>query len=170
MKRNLVKTTYYDSMEYLNISYEDYKEWCDEMDEEIHPEDSPEYWEQCYRIFENDWDDFEDNMEYSAWNLPCMITGVLGLWNGRPTIEPVYCETLIEAIQKCFSGCDDAEVILENGYITVLGKHHDGTNVFEIHILSKKGLIEVERPMYVIHGEEYNIKPFWFKNIYGYLF
>ena len=99
-----------------------------------------------------------------------MITGSLGLWNGRPTIAPVLCNNLVEAIEKCFGSCDDLEVNLENGHLEVLAKHHDGTNCFEIHILSKKGLREVERPKYTWCGEEYEPKPYWFKNIYGYLF
>ena len=167
-KRVFRNGNYYDSMAWLSLSYDDYKEWCEEMEEEIHPEHSEKYWDQCRRIFENDWDDFKCNMKYSKWNVPCMITGSLGLWNGRPNIAPVYCKTLIDAIAKCSDRCDDAEVNLKDGYIEVLGKHHDGTNCFEIHILSKKGLREVERPKY--YYEDYDIKPWWFKNIYGYLF
>lgn len=166
-KRVFRNGNYYDSMAWMSISYEDYKEWCEEMDEEVYPENSEEYYQQCYRIFENDWDDFKSNMKYSKWNIPCMITGTLGLWNGRPEINPVYCGTLIEAIQKCTNNSDDAEVNLKDGYIEVLGKHHDGTNVFEIHILSKKGEMAAKRHTY---DEDYNIKPWWFKNIYGYLF
>ena len=168
-KRVFRNGNYYDSMAWMDISYEDYKEWCEEMDEEIHPEGSDEYWQQCMSIFENDWDDFKANMKYSKWNVPCMITGSLGLWNGRPTIVPVFCNNLVEAIEKCFGSCDDLEVNLENGHLEVLAKHHDGTNCFEIHILSKKGLREVERPIYK-YEKDFEPKPYWFKNIYGYLF
>lgn len=168
-KRVFRNGNYYDSMAWMDISYEDYKVWCEEMGKEVHPEGSKEYYQQCYSIFENDWDDFKDNMKYSKWNVPCMITGSFGLWNGRPTIVPVLCNNLVEAIEKCFETCDDLEVNLENGHLEVLAKHHDGTNCFEIHILSKKGLREVERPIYK-YEKDFEPKPYWFKNIYGYLF
>lgn len=170
-KRVFRNGNYYDSMAWMDISYEDYKEWCEEMEEDIYPEGSDEYWQQCSRIFENDWDDFKANMKYSKWNVPCMITGFIGKWDGHHDINPVYSNTLVDAIENCANMGDDAEVNLKDGYIEVLAKHHDGTNIFEIHILSKKGLAEVERPLYDgMTYPDYRVKPWWFKNIYGYLF
>ena len=160
----------FDSMAWLNVSYEDYLEMCKEMDMKPKEEGSAEQIEEVIEYMNDDFGDFKSNLEYSKWNVPCMITGSLGLWSGRPTIAPVLCDNLVEAIEKCFGSCDDLEVNLENGHLEVLAKHHDGTNCFEIHILSKKGLREVERPKYTWYGEDYEPKPYWFKNIYGYLF
>lgn len=169
MKRELIKTTYYDSMAWMDLSYQDYLEWCEEMDVEPAEDESQEFIDWCIRECECDWDDFKANMKYSAYaNAPCMITGALGLWWGRPTIKPVYCGSIIEAIEKCSDSCDDIEVKLEDGHLEVLAKHHDGTNVFEIHILSKKG---IERVACADRNyDDYDIKPYWFKNIYGYLY
>ena len=47
--------------------------------------------------------------------------------------------------------------------------HHDGTNCFEIHLLSKKGIREANRPIYE-WKKDYEPKRWWFKNIYGWLY
>ena len=99
-----------------------------------------------------------------------MITGSLGLWNGHPTIVPVLCNDIMEAIERCLDcNCQiEFEIILEDGHVEVQVHHHDGTNCFEIWLLSKKGLKEIERPKY--EYEDYNPNRTWFKNIYGWLY
>ena len=169
MKRKLINTTYYDSMAWMDYSYEDYLEWCEEMEVEPAEEGSYEFIDWCQHECKNDWDDFKDNMKYSPYNnMCCMITGCLGLWWGKPTIQPVKCNSIVEAIEKCAQKCDDIEVTLEDGYIKVFAKHHDGTNLFEIHLLSKKGIERAECADR--NYDDYNVKPYWFKNIYGYLY
>ena len=169
MKRKFVNGTWFDSMAWLDVKYEDYLEMCEEMEIEPKEEGSTEQIEEVIEYMNDDFGDFCSNLEYSSWNVPCMITGNLGLWNGRPTIVPVFCDNLVDAIKKCWGSCDDCEVKLENGHLEVFAKHHDGTNCFEIHILSKKGLREVERPIYK-YDKDFEPKKWWFKNIYGYLF
>ena len=171
MKRKKVNLLYFDSLWYLDFPYKEYVEMCHDEEREPHAENSEGYWDDIYRHTEWDWEDFCSNMLYGEYkNSRCMITGSLGLWNGRPTITPVLCDNLLDAIKKCISGrsIDDWEVKTEDGHIEVLAHHHDGTNCFEIHLLSKKGEREVEREKYLY--EDFNVKPWWFKNIYGYLF
>lgn len=169
MKKELINTTYYDSMAWMDLTYEDYLEYCEDMEIDPAEDESPEFYDWAYHMIELDWEDFQANMKYSPFaKLPCMITGCLGLWNGRPTIVPVKCDNIMDAIERCVSGGDDAEVILKDGYIEVLSKHHDGTNIFEVHLLSKKGIERAECSDR--NWDDYNIKPYWFKNIYGYLY
>ena len=160
----------YDSTE--EWSYEDYKEFCEEMGITPAPEGSDKYYEAVCRQRNNDWDDFEANMKYAGMNnTPCMITGTLGLWNGRPDIIPVKCDTIMDAIHKCLDNgySYDCDIVLNDGHIDVNVHHHDGTNCFEIHLLSKRGEIESERPIYKWE-KDYEPKPYWFKKIWGYLF
>jgi len=171
MKRKVVNSVYFDSFWWLNFTYDEYLQMCKDCEREPNPEGSREYWDDIYEETVNDWDCFCDNMEYGPFkDCKCMITGNLGLWNGRPTIIPVLCDNPLEAIKKCINerGIDDWEVKTEDGHIEVLAHHHDGTNCFEIHLLSKKGEREVEREKYLY--EDYDIKPWWFKKIYGYLY
>ena len=171
MKRNIVKDcVLYDSQ--AEWEYEDYKDVCEEMGLTVYPEDSEDYYEFVRRQNENDWDDFKANMAYSAYKgQPCMITGTLGLWNGRPDIVPVKCDDIMEAIMKCLDNryAYECDIVLNDGHIDVNIHHHDGTNCFEIHLLSKRGITESERPIYKWE-KDYEPKPYWFKKIYGYLF
>lgn len=173
MKRQLINTTYFDSLYYgTKFSYEEYKEMCEECERTCHEEDSPEWWEDMQELTEEDWDCFEANMKYSEYNeQPCMIVGSLGLWHGTHHIVPVKCNSIMEAIKKCLSPNYDfeCEVKLQDGHIEVNITHHDGTNCFEIHLLSKKGIKESSRPIYE-YEKDYEPKPYWFKKIWGYLY
>ena len=153
-------------------SYEDYCEYCEDNGIEPKGEDSDSYWDYVSDMRDIDLDCFKDNMEYSKFKgQPCMITGSLGLWHGNPTIVPVLCDDIMEAIEKCLNNnfAFEYDIVLNDGHIDVNIHHHDGTNCFEIHLLSKKGQREAERPIYKWE-KDYEPKRFWFKNIYGYLF
>ena len=172
MKKQLVKTTLFDSLSYYtNFSYDEYVDMCEECNWDCHEEDSEGYWEDLATLTEQDWDTFKDNMAYSKFKgQKCMIIGSLGLWHGNHTIVPVLCNDIMEAIERCLdcSSQIECEIILENGHVEVRVHHHDGTNCFEIWLLSKKGLREIERPKY--ECEDYNPNRTWFKNIYGWLY
>lgn len=170
MKRNKPNVLLFDSQWYLNFDYKDYVAECEDNGKTPCEENSDGYWKWIYNQTEMEWDDFLDNIKYSEYyNCPFMITGTLGLWMGNRDILPVYCNNLYDAITKCLccSSINDWDIHQENGYIVVNAHHHDGTNSFEIHLLSKKGMNEVERNKYLY--EDYEPKPYWFKNIYGYI-
>ena len=92
-------------------------------------------------------EDFDDNEEYAIQERIddiCMefgddnvvINGVLGLWDGKHTIQETPCEDLRSAIQKCIGqdgelmSLDDIEFDGETVSLSV--HHHDGVNHFEI--------------------------------------
>lgn len=91
---------------------------------------------EAHSITLND-EDFEielANLKLSAISdLNVEIQGVLGLWDGEHTIEPVRCENLKEAIYKCLNNIDDF-ILFEDGYgnFKIDAYHHDGTNQFVI--------------------------------------
>ena len=106
----------------------------------------------------NDIDD-EDLQEYNdvEWNysfgdeatwktswvneIPVVITGKLGLWNGNPTINHVECKNIEEAVYKCISDMDEVEIYEDSyGNLHVDGYHHDGTNHFVIKKKTDKGI------------------------------
>lgn len=170
MKRKIITTTYFDSFWYLDYPYEEYKAMCEDCGWECHEEGSSGYWNDINYLTEDDWECFKENFRYGPYkDAKCMITGNLGLWNGHPSISPVLCDNILEAVEKCISGrgIDAWDVKGEDGVIKVNAYHHDGTNAFEIRVLSKRGLEEVERLKYMY--EDYDPKPYWFKKIYGYV-
>lgn len=138
------------STDIFRYTYNDYLEWCEMNDTDpIYAEDSTEFFDWCHEQVEQDIECDEENIRYSEYyKRKFMITGTLGLWNGRPTIEPVIIDGLLDAINKCVSGNSiwDYDVFIndDEDYITVHAKHHDGTNVFELHLLTDEGYQEYE--------------------------
>jgi hypothetical protein len=122
-------------------SYSDYVEWCEGCaDCEPQGENSEDFWDWSNETRQMDFDGLLANVSYSDESkVPCIITGQLGLWNGRPTIHPVLCDNVHDAIMRCLGSCDDIKVVLENGALSVYAYHHDGTNHFTIHKLSESG-------------------------------
>ena len=121
-------------------SYSEYVDYCLEcLNEEPQDENSDDYWNWVRETQQQDFDDLLSNLTYSdESNVPVVITGSLGLWNGRPTIRPVVCDNLHDAILKCLGSCDDIKVTLDNGVVNVIAYHHDGRNCFTVHKLSKR--------------------------------
>lgn len=170
--RILLATTYFDSTQYSMMDYEDYADMCRDNDEKPYPEGSQAYYEHISSLTDQDLDDFKDNLMYSEYNLPCLMTGTLGLWNGRPDLCPVKYGSLLEGVKDIMSrsDCNDWEIRLTEGALQLLGKHHDGTNTYTLHVLSAKGLRETQRPKYTWEGHDYDPRPDWFRKIYGWLF
>jgi len=146
--------------------YEDYVEWCEDMDEEVYPDNSDQYWNWVYDCRETDWEDLWYSLKSSELNKETiLVTGQLGLWNGRPTIVPQVFNGICEAIQKCLNDMDYYRIFLQkDGSLEVQGIHHDGTNIFYLHRLNKKGLAAVEAADN--RYEDYEPKNWWFKRFW----
>lgn len=123
------------------FTYEDYKEWCEDNDIEPGDENSDDFWEWCREEADNNWEcDLENIRHCKEYDVPCIITGSLGLWWGRPTIQPERMESVYDAILRCVREADMATVQWNDGVVTVDAYHHDGCNCFTIKALSKKGI------------------------------
>jgi hypothetical protein len=163
----------------LSYEYSDYVEHCKGNGVEPSSEDSQDFWDWVYEMIEFDMDDAYTNIDCkSDKNTTVVITGSLGLWNGRPDIEPVFVESesifnsktkqriydsaLKLAIQKCGEGMNDVECYLddETGCVEVIGHHHDGTNHFYIYKLSEFGRKAKEDAE--DNEEDYNVTEEWF--------
>jgi len=161
--KNTTKFTIFDSAR--DIDFEEVREHCEINDMEVPEEGSNGYWDIVSHIREWELEDFWDNLKFFDKKLKhqsVMVTGRMGLWNGRPEIVPTLVNGIDEAIRKmCDSSIMDLKVEYDGGVINVYASHHDGTNCFEIHKLSKAGRMEIERPKY--YYEDYNVKDWWFK-------
>ena len=83
------------------------------------------------------------NISQSKYNnYPCVIFGSLGLWDGRKEIMPVKEYNLVKAIKRCIrdKNIEDFKIYQVDGHIKVEAIHHDGNNIFYIHILNNKGI------------------------------
>ena len=133
--------TYLDTYGTGDRSYSDYVGWCKDNELEPAEEYSEEYWRWIHQEIDDDIECFFENLKYekgvTSW--PCVVTGSLGLWNGRFDIESCKCENLAAAVKKCWDRCDYVRVTGENGVVYVDAIHHDGTNRFEIRPLTELG-------------------------------
>ena len=129
------------------FTYDEYLDFCEANDIEPGSDTSLEFYDWCAEEANINW---EDDMccikACKEYGVPVLITGTLGLWWGRPEIEPVRQESVYEAIQKCMGGADTVTVEWEDGQINVYAGHHDGCNCFTIKALSKKGQAKQNTP------------------------
>lgn len=121
--------------------YEDYVMYCEMNEKTPQKENTEDYWEFVYNMREVDTIDFFNELKETNINNQYywVISGTLGLWNGRKEIALAKCETLIDAIHKCSNSCDDVIIEKCGNKICVTGLHHDGRNYFEIRALSDLG-------------------------------
>ena len=104
---------------------------------------------------ETDNPDFEFNVEY-FWDevssfdrdnklAGFIITGQLGLWNGKPSITPVFHSTLKGALRACANKMDQFRVDIQKGVIYAYGYHHDGINSFTIKGIGTSRMSELQK-------------------------
>lgn len=85
------------------------------------------------------YNDLLNNIKHASYDIPCVVTGTIGRWNGRFNMYPQKFETLSDAINRCCINVDDIVIKLKNGKIQIEGVHHDATNYYEITCLNKLG-------------------------------
>lgn len=91
------------------------------------------YYAQCDIEDEDFWYGFKDAMKYR--NLDCIVTGTLGLWDGKHSIYPT-CGELMDMINKCLKDAYDYIIRIENNVMYIENHHHDGTNYYEIRLVN----------------------------------
>lgn len=135
------------------FTYEDYVDYCEDNGIKPAKQDSPEYYNWVYGErdlnFESDMDNISTCKQYKT---KVVAEGKLGLWDGHHTVIPRFFDNVADAIRACIEDCDDCNVWYNDGAIEVEGYHHDGTNSFTIHALSKKGINKYESA--VDHGRD----------------
>lgn len=142
------------------FTYEEYEDWCVDNDIEPESDTSAEFFEWCAEEAQENWDCDMDNIEScKQYQVPVVIRGELGLWDGKHTILPERQESVYDAIQRCIGrDTNQATVMWDDGAVIVYAYHHDGCNIFTIRALSKKG-----QTSNAYHDEDY--KPCHFKRL-----
>lgn len=134
------------------VTMDEIKDHCEANERDVPEEHSSEYWDLVSDFREWDWDDFEGNIR-SSRILPgqCVITGTLGLWDGRHEIIPVMMDMAEDPMGffgRFTRGCGgDYELAIgydeEGLFVTVI--HHDGTNRFRVLEVTNAGQCYLER-------------------------
>lgn len=126
---NFYKTENYKASfdEYIELNELDIKNYDESLNDFINDELTTHY------------NDLLANIKYGSYEVPCVVTGTIGRWNGRFNMNPQKFETLSEAINKCCTNVDGIVIKLKDGKIEVKAVHHDATNYYEITCLNKLG-------------------------------
>lgn len=138
MATTIKNATLYNDYNYNIEDYRDtYLNHCDANGIDVEDDVPMEF---IQNILDEEWFSLlYERLENNPYNTDCVILGTLGLWNGKKQIVPTREKTLMEAIKNCCRDCDYNRIDIVDGHIEVTSAHHDGTNVYEIHILNKRG-------------------------------
>lgn len=131
------------------------KDFCEANDVEV-PEEGSNEWYQILSDYDGQdgewfWDQVKAFDRKAGRRV--RITGRLGLWWGRPDIDPVECGSLESALHRCIGrGIQDVKAYEdEKGNFYFDCHHHDGCNCFEISG-PKGGALKFAG---VVHGRKY---------------
>lgn len=130
------------SNEPFEITDELRKEFLESMGHEGTDEEISEYYEEYIG-------DFLANMQYAKdhdgndlWGAKVVISGTLGLWDGKKTIVPEVAKDFKHALWLCIDNTDYCKIYKECSKIIIEATHHDGTNVFTLQFLTEDAEIK----------------------------
>lgn len=132
MKKEAKKRMLYSS---VNEDFERVKQWMEENSDHM-PTDE-EVWDEIHELAQQDWEDFTYEFEDFFNDGNFVLQGTVGRWDG--TYGGGYTFETFRGLCKAFSGCDYVEIYDCNGHLYIDCSHHDGSNHFEIRMLTERG-------------------------------
>lgn len=135
---NIIFNNYYDgkreeyAREFLFETYGEENRWNS-------AEDVPEnqVWDEMNFNEEVEFDDAMSELKHFFEDKMLVVTGTLGTWRGTFDGGKVMD---ISNISDCWSSCDYIKIYDEGGHLHIECSHHDGTNHFEVKVLTDKGV------------------------------
>lgn len=128
------------------------------------------YYRECECIEEDFFDGFRGAQEQHPTK--CVVSGCLGLWNGKHVIVPTICKSIYSAVQKCLKDAYEYVIKIEDGVLVVENHHHDGTNIFEIRIFNEENIEKIEDwegdedSLADFLNDKNNVEPFYYEHFY----
>ena len=93
-------------------------------------------WDEVYEMENINWDDARREMEQFFDGKMLLVGGSVGRWDGTYAAGKVI---KYEDLWKCWQDCDYISIYDQGGHFHIEASHHDGTNHFEVKILTEKG-------------------------------
>lgn len=169
----------YDSDDYREGAIENVMLNCPYETEEEIPEEK--IWEMIYLMQDDDWAEEQHNIEEYLSGKSLLVCGSVGRWDGRFAAGKIVTGG---KLWDCLDDCGYWEIWDEGGHLHIRGSHHDGTNSFEVKVLTEKGVEmwdkwcydecprwnnlperEVHRKLW--ENSKYSHIPHFAKNVYG---
>ena len=95
-----------------------------------------EIWEEVNFLEQINWEDAEAEMRDFFEGKTLLIRGTFGSWRGDLPSGKVIAYS---ELWKAWADCDYVEIYDEGGHFFIRASHHDGTNSYEVKILTEKG-------------------------------
>ena len=125
-----------------------------------------------------DWETTKRELTDYFENDTVIFFGTLGLWNGR--VAGGKTGKFEDLLNSAIQDCDYIKIYEQNGRLFLECSHHDGTNNFEIRVLTDKGIQYLEnweygswndkRTLQDVHTQivkRYSTRPQYCKNAWG---
>lgn len=95
-----------------------------------------EIWEEVADMEQIWFDDEREMMAEFFSGKKLLVCGSVGRWNGNFAAGKVID---YDDLWKCWSECDYISIYDEGGHFYIKASHHDGTNHYEVKVLTEKG-------------------------------
>lgn len=82
------------------------------------------------------WYSFRNAINAETLYTRCLVTGVVGRWNGPHKLGINLCNNLWDAVSKCTNDAYDVVLKVKDNVLYVENYHHDGTNYYEIRLVN----------------------------------
>lgn len=130
----IIFSNYYEDLE---KSYDDAREYLlDEHDEEPSDDD---IWDYIYEEANYEYDDIITQIMHYLRDTETIFVGSVGRWDG--TFDGGDIDTFETLYYKAIKDCDYIKFEEDdNEHLYLTCSHHDGTNCFEIRLLTDKGM------------------------------
>ena len=96
-----------------------------------------ELWDEIAFLQEIQWDDERAMMQNFFEGKTLIVCGTFGSWRGALPAGKVI---TYDELWKCWKDCDYIELYDEGGHFYIRAAHHDGTNHYEVKLLTEKGV------------------------------
>lgn len=133
MKKHIIYDNY-NGDDYREGAIENLMENCGYTSIDEIPE--AEIWDEIATMQAYYFDDEKDMMQNFFDGKMLIVCGNVGRWNGNFAAGKVI---TFDDIWKCWENCDYISIYDEGGHFYIRSSHHDGTNLFEVKILTDKG-------------------------------
>lgn len=120
--------------------------WVDSKDEII----DEDLWRWRDEEMELDWENEKEMLTGYFDDKEVIFIGAVGLWHG--TYEAKEKGDFWQLFDKAMKDCDYFRIYDTNGHLHLTCSHHDGTNHFEIKVVTKKGYTVLPRYAQKVFG------------------
>lgn len=93
-------------------------------------------WEEMNFLNDIYFDDAMHELKHFFEGKALLVCGDVGRWNGSRSAGKVID---VDELYKCWTDCDYISIYDEDGHLFIKASHHDGTNFWEVKILTETG-------------------------------